>query len=116
MTSEEEDKIVLKVIERVLNLMPEVIGNLMATHDSNNKIKDAFYKKYPEFKSHTEIVRSLVEQSEGKALNQDYEKILEDAVPKIREQIRIKSSLDVKNVASKDSLSLKLDTNTNGEL
>jgi hypothetical protein len=80
--------------------MPEVIGNLMSQQASNNTIKKDFYTKYPEFKDHSDIVTAVIAQEEGKELGQDLDKVLTMAVPKIREQIKIKSEVNLTGIKS----------------
>lgn len=111
MTEYEEDRIVLKVIERVLNLMPETIGNLMSQYAANNKLRQDFYNKHPEFKDHTDVVASVVERLEGDKLGQDYEGILERSVPYIANQIKIKNDLNTNKILPQEDLTL----NTNPE-
>jgi hypothetical protein len=115
MTDQEMDKIVLLVIEKVLTLMPETIGNLMAQHASNNKIKKGFYGDNPEFTKHTDVVAAVVDKLEGKELSQDYESLLKAAIPEIAQQIKLKDSLDTTTVASKTDITLSTSDNF-GEL
>lgn len=117
LTNEQEDRIVATVIERILNSMPEVIGNLMAEHANNNKLKEEFFSKHEEFKKHLDVVTSVVEAEEGKKLGQDYETILNNSVEKIEEQIKIKNSLDLGEVKKKDALDLNINIDDSfGEL
>jgi len=103
-TQEVEDRIVLKVIERILTLMPEVVGNLMANHASNAKIKDDFYSKHPKFKDHTDVVREVVAKIEGAKLGQNYEDILNGAIPEIESQIKLKTTLNTQDVLPKSEV------------
>jgi hypothetical protein len=96
----QEDRIVLQVIEKVLNLMPEVIGNLMSQQASNNTVRKEFYTKYPEFKDHADVVTAVIAGEEGKELGQDLDKVLAEAVPRIREQIKVKSEVNLTGVKS----------------
>jgi len=87
-----------KLIERILLLIPETIGNMMMNHMALFKINKAFYDKYPEFGDHKDSVRSVVEMIEGKNPLDDYEDILKRAVPEIRERIHTLKNLDLKTV------------------
>lgn len=117
-TLEEEERLVLKVVERVLTIMPEVIGNLIANHSSNAKIKEDFYNKYPEFKSHPEIVREVIAKIEGDNIGKPYDEILSLAIPAIKECINLRGNLNTSEMPSKDSLDLRIDSTTSqfGEL
>ena len=117
-TSEEEERLVLKVVERVLTIMPEVIGNLIANHSSNAKIKEDFYNKYPEFKSHPEIVREIIAKVESDSIGKPYDEILSLAIPRIKDSINLRGSLNTSEVPSKDNLDLSVDSTSTqfGEL
>lgn len=108
LTTEQEERIILKVIEHILNKMPEVIGNLMSQYAENNKIKTEFLGQHTEFKEHLDIVTKIIQLEESKELGQDYETILKNSVPKIKEQIKVKQSVNLDSISDKD----KLDLNT----
>lgn len=96
-----------KAVEKTLLSIPEVIGNLMASHAVLHKINTAFYNEYPEFKNEKNVVASVVEMVEGNDPLATYENILKSAVPKIRERILTMKNLDMKNVTSKPDRDFK---------
>ena len=96
-TPEEKQEIVDTIIEKFLLILPGVIGNLITHHITLSKMNKRFYDKYPKFKDHKDIVAATIEDVEGSAF-EDYEKILEKAVPKIEENIKIKLGLDMKTL------------------
>jgi len=108
LTNEQVDNIVSLVIERVLTRMPKVIGNLMAQQATANKVKKDFYKKYPEFEKHKDVVVDVVGKIEGKNLTLSLEQIMEKAIPEIRQKIKMKQELDVDNVKTFHELDKKV--------
>ena len=89
----EKQALVYEITERILLRMPEVIGNLIQEHSVLLKLNKEFQTKYPEFKAHLPLVRSIVENTELKNPGLSYMDILEKAVPEIREKIRLKDSV-----------------------
>lgn len=110
-TEEEKLEIIQRAtnlaVEKTLLLIPEVIGNLMASHAVLHKINTAFYNEYPEFKNEKNVVASVVEMVEGNDPLATYEEILKRAVPQIRERILTMKNLDMKNVNSKPDRNFK---------
>src|SRR3972149_1951187 len=100
-TQEEKDEIINAAVEKTLLVIPEVIGNLMASHASLHKINTKFYADYPEYKDKKDVVASVVEMIEGRTPLAKYEDILRDAIPKIRERINTMKNLDMNNVDQK---------------
>jgi len=98
LTEEQIDNIVAIVMERILNAMPKVIGNLMQQQATANKIKKDYYEKYPEFEKHKEIVAAVVQKFEGENLTTTLDIIMERATPVIKERIRVKESLDLSTI------------------
>ncbi|MDP2366558.1 MAG: hypothetical protein Q8M94_22615, partial [Ignavibacteria bacterium] len=74
-------------VERALLLLPEVTGNLIVQHLAQNKLNTEFYGKYPEFKDKKDVVRAIVEMTEGKNPLMDYEDLLKKSVPEIRKRL-----------------------------
>ena len=101
-SEEEKQEIVDRAVEAALLKLPEVVGNLMATHSAAAKANKEFYEKYPEFKDKTELVRATVESIEGKNPNLEYEEILKKAVPEIRKRTRQLSKLDTESAKKPD--------------
>jgi hypothetical protein len=97
-TEQEKNEIINAAVERVLAMIPEVMGNLMANHAALHKINSAFYQKHPNFAKHKNVVQSVVEMIEGKNPLLEYEKILEQAVPDIQRRIEISKDVNVTSV------------------
>lgn len=97
-TEEEKQEIVNLAIERMLLILPETIGNLITNHITMSKINKDFYGKHPEFKKHRDIVASVVESEESSNILNDYESILKNAVPTIKERILQVSNLNMDKV------------------
>lgn len=109
------DNLVLAITEKVLLRMPEVIGNLMMNHAEVHKLTKGFYEKYPTFKENPFAVRSVLEQLEQENSGMSYDKLLNKAVPKIKE--RLKQTEDLNTSASKPIESLNLSiADSNGVL
>lgn len=116
MTEEEKEQLINEIVERILLMIPEVVGNLITDHSYHLRINKKFYKDHPEFRDKKDIVASVVEMVEGKHTLADYETILKEAIPEIQERIRTvtKLSLDTPISAHRnlDSINFK----DNGEL
>ena len=90
MEEKEKQALVMEITERILLRMPEVIGNLIQEHSVLLKLNKEFQTRYPEFKTHLSLVRSIVENTELKNPGLSYRDILEKAVPEIKEKIKLK--------------------------
>jgi len=98
-TEEERQSIINEAIEKALLRLPEVVGNLIMNQTNLLKINRTFYEKYPEFSSQKGLVASIVERIESENPGLDYSKILDKAVPLIREQIKTNSKLDLTTIS-----------------
>ena len=107
---EDREKLIQEIIERMLRILPEVVGNLMTAHATNAKLSEEFYKSYPEFKSHKDIVKESVAKIDLENPTMGYEEILKMAIPSIREGIKARGSVSMQRPTEKPSLDL------NGEL
>ena len=94
-TPEEREEIIQEALERILRVLPETIGNLMKSQALYQKLTESFYKDNPEFKKHTDIVREVIAKVESSNPTKDYENILKEAIPKIRDMIKTKDSLSM---------------------
>lgn len=110
MTPSEREQLIEETIERLLLRLPEVVGNLMNDHALNLKLNREFYKSYPEFQQHKDVVVSVIEQVEGQNPLKSYKEILALAKPKIQELIQTKAGLSLDKSVGFPSLQ------TNGEL
>lgn len=104
LSKEQEERIILQVIERILNKMPEVIGNLMSQRAVMNKLKKEFFDGNPEFKDHKEIVGQVLADVEGNDITLDYEQIFKKAKPEISKRIQMKQETDLTNVKRKSDV------------
>jgi hypothetical protein len=90
LTEEEKNSIInevtkavlLAVKEEILLCLPEVIGNLMVQHISHHELNKKFYAAHKE--------RDPLK---------NYEDILKEAVPEIKNRIEIMSTLDMTTVS-----------------
>lgn len=98
-TAEEKEEIINLAVERAILSLPEVVGNLLTSQMSLLKINEEFYAKYPEFRDKKGVVAAVIEMVEGKNTLDDYDKILEKAVPEIRKRIGTIKDLDMVNVS-----------------
>ncbi len=101
------EEAVNKAVEKTLLLIPETVGNLMASHAALHKINTKFYGDYPEFKDQKSVVANIVEMIEGKNPLAKYEDILKEAVPQIRERILTMKNLDMTNMNPKPNRDFK---------
>lgn len=117
MNNEEFERLKKEVVIEILNLMPEVIGNLMTQHAEHSKLRKEFYTENSQFKEHGEIVSAVIQRIESEKLGQNYEDILKKAIPQIQEQIKVKCGLDLSSVTDKGNLNRDLNLNEDpGEL
>ena len=107
---EDREKLIQEIIERMLKILPEVVGNLMTAHATNARLSEEFYKSHPEFKSHTDIVRESIARVDLENPSLGYEDILKKAIPSIREGIKAKEGVSMNRPSERPSLDL------NGEL
>ena len=97
-TEEERQSIINEAIEKALLALPEVVGNLIMNQVNLVKMNKIFYDKFPEFSTKKDIVQAVVEKVEEDYPGTDYEEILKQAVPLIRERIKVTNSLTFKDV------------------
>jgi hypothetical protein len=97
-TEEEKEEIINLAVERTLLSLPKVVGNLMTSQVTLAKINNAFYDKHPEFRDKKDVVAAVVGMVEGENTLLDYDKILEKAVPKIKDRLKLLDDLDMENV------------------
>lgn len=108
----EKVEIINKAIEKMLLILPETIGTLLASQVALHRLNTDFYAKYPEFKNQRNIVTAVIEMVEGRNPLESYEKILENSVLEIRERIKVTKGLDMQNVSktpNRDFSSLEID-------
>lgn len=101
LSKEERESIVQETCERILLILPEVMGNLITSHTAMLDINKKFYDKYPRFKKNKDSVMSVVEMMEAKHPNLEHEKLLEKSVPEIDKRIAQLQKLDTQNVTTK---------------
>ena len=88
MDEQEKEQLIDEIVERFYLKLPEVVGNLINNYSQQVKLNREFYAKYTEFKGSNQIVSAIIEQIESEDPTRDYEDILKDAVPRIREAIK----------------------------
>ena len=106
-----------EVKEEAILALPEIIGSLIMNHANLIALNREFYRKYPDFAKNKDIVTAVVEVMDGNNPGMDYKKILEKAVPVIKEQIKTARGLD-KTVVSRPNRRLPSlsDQSDHGEL
>lgn len=97
-TQEERQEIIDTAVEKALLSLPAVMGNLMAQQAAYSKINTQFYKDYPDFASHKDVVRAIVEKVDGENPLLTYDEKLKKAAPLIMESIRVTKGLDVTTI------------------
>lgn len=98
MDKEERESLKNEIVEQIFLQLPEIIGNLMTSQASLNKLNKKLYSENPDFKNHKEIVVKVLEEVEGENPGKSYEDMIRIAVPKIKKMIGITSELNVKDV------------------
>lgn len=117
MTQEERESIIAEALERAMLIMPEVIGNLMATQAAHAQINKKFYAEHPEFRGKEMIVASVIEQLDGQNPGIDYGELIEKAIPAIKERIEQTKNLDVTSAPAVDGTKITLaETSSNGAI
>ena len=94
-TSDERENIIQETLERILKILPETIGNLMKAQSMYQQLTKSFYASNPELKDHTDIVREVVAKVESSNPVASYEDVLRNALPKIKDQIKLKGKLSM---------------------
>jgi len=112
MNSEERELLIEETIERMLKILPEVIGNLMAANAMYSKLTKDFYDNNDGFKEHREIVAEVISKIEGADPTIKHEDVLKAAVPIIRQHIGIKDKLSMDTV-SRSNVGLAFDEISN---
>ncbi len=91
-----EDEI-QNIIQRVFLLLPDVMSNLIKSQNDLFDMSKKFYSEHPEFKGHEKIVSKIVESVEGHNILENYPDILNNAIPKIRQEISKLESFDMQS-------------------
>lgn len=100
-TPEEREEIINAAVEKAILSLPTVMGSLMAQQAMYSKLNSAFYKDYPDFAKHKDVVASTIEQVDGQNPLLAYEEKLAKAVPLIEQKIKTLGTLDMKGVDPK---------------
>ena len=111
-TEEEKNEIVEMVVDRIMDItverlllsIPETVGNMMASAAALKSNNEEFYKKHNEFAKHKDVVRHVVEQTEGKNPLLSHTELLEKSVPEIKRRIKTMAGMDMETVTSKPNL------------
>ena len=98
MNIEERELLKNEIIEQIFLKLPEIIGNLMSSQASLNKLNKKFYSDNPEFRNNKDLVVNVIEEVEGKNPGKDYESIVKLATPIIRQRMGIVNKLNTNNV------------------
>ena len=95
LTEEERQSIIDAAVEKALLALPSVMGNLMAQQAVYSRLTSKFYKDYPDFAGHKDIVAACIEAVDGTFPNLPYEEKLKKAVPEIKKQIAMLGSVSM---------------------
>lgn len=98
MTEQEKEEIIAATAERVMLALPEVIGNLMVNKVMETRINREFYQKHPKLVAHSDTVRSVIEETQGKNPIDDYDTLLEKSIPEIKKRIEVMKGLNMTDV------------------
>ena len=104
--------------EKTLLLIPDTVGNVMKEHAVHSKMNSKFYNDHPEFKNKKDVVASVIEMVDGENPLLDYDKILDKAVPEIKNRLKTMGNLGMDSVTTTPDCNLKkLDIpSSNGEI
>ena len=105
-TEEEKQEIINRTSEKVLLLLPEVVGNLMVQSAQNSLLTRQFYAAHPEFSDKRGVSSEVIEMVEGRNPLDKYEEILKKAVPEIRSRINTLHSVDTATIPTKPDLKM----------
>ena len=94
-SAEKEQEIEDRIVEKVLRMIPDVIGNLITHHMTMQKTNQDFYTKHKDLQEHKDIVAKVLEQVEGDNPLLDHKDLMEKALPKIHEHIKLSSGLSM---------------------
>ena len=97
-----KQEVVDEVVEKVLLMLPEIMGNLITNHISKLKLNRDFYLEHSELRDKKDIVASVIEMIEGRDPTVDYKDILRDAVPEIKKRLGQVKDLNFKPVPKLD--------------
>lgn len=114
-TKEERESIICEALERMLRAVPETIGNMMKSQAIYADLNKKFYADNPDLLEHRDIVQQVIFKLEGQNTLASYDEIIKKALPEIRDQVRIKSTLSNDPVKRKD-LNFKISMPDNGEI
>ena len=90
---EKKTEIIYAAVEESLKVLPEVFANLLDETMRKLKISKSFYDKYPEFKNHHDVVARVVQELDEKSPGKPFDKLVEEAVPLIRNRLDIMAKL-----------------------
>ena len=111
-----KEEIVNEVVERILLMLPDIMGNLITNHISTLNMNKEFYLAHPELRNSKDVVASVIEMIEGQDPTIGYEDILQKALPEIKKRLGQIKDLNFEPV-SKPNRNLKdLSFTNNGEL
>ena len=104
LSEDERRSIIDQAKEELLLSLPQVIGNLMASHAALLKANKEFYGANPGFKEHKTLVASVMESIEGKNPFISRKELEEKAIPEIKKKISVLKQIDMTPVSNKPDL------------
>lgn len=115
LNQDQMDKLADMVLEKALVRLPSVLGALMQNQAATFKLVKDFYDAHPELKEHRGVVARAIEKTELDNPGKRYEEILEVALPRIKEELRMQSKLSFERPSLGD-LNLSVNPTSNGVL
>ena len=96
LSEQKDETLVNEILSRVFNSavesairqLPEVVSRMVASTAATKAMTNKFLDRNKEFKDHQRIVTLVLQDIESKNADWDYEKILEEAEPIIKEKIK----------------------------
>ena len=114
---EQLESILLKAVERSMLALPEVVGRLLDEKATMRKLATKFYGDNADFKSHKNIVSSVLSQCETDNPGLTYTDVLKKAKPEIKRRIAQVGKVNVDRVDKPTDLTFnKVGSSDNGML
>jgi hypothetical protein len=98
MDTEEREKLINEITERMLLKIPDIVGNLITLYADKIRMSKEFYAKYPEFADHKDVVASVIESIDANSKFKPFKEVVDDSVPVIRRRIESLKGIDMKSV------------------
>lgn len=81
------DEIVERVVERIIGILPAIMGNLVRSSHYLNTITKKFYDEYPDLRAHGDTVAKMIERYEMKNPGLPLENGFEEIAGEVRKLV-----------------------------